>query len=191
MEKKYNIDIDCEGILRISTSDRLLERLRGINHWIEGNEGNANMHEIMACISARNNFRIIEGKNELLDDEIKKMIKLRKNSIDEFHSAFPECKKLFDIVESGTTESTLEKMEFISRLESVPFYINDRRKNSNESEYKHDNIDEVLFLADLYEQVSDDIKQASYPIVQWIINNSVDYLKNTVSITPYEEGYAK
>ena len=68
-------------IYDIINSEELLGRLKGINSWIEQNSshiGNANMYEIMSCMLARNNIRLLEGDNAFLDAEIEKMISLKQ-----------------------------------------------------------------------------------------------------------------
>ena len=194
-------------IYDIINSDELLGRLQGINGWIEGNKnhiGNANMYEIMACMLARNNIRLLEGGNAFLDAEIEKMISLRKDSIEEFQRDVPACSKLFDAVRGGLTVDSREEMEFICKAESIPFFINNTRVRGFDGDitmsideqlsrtmpgYKHDNVGEVRFLANSYENASDNVKEASCELIQWVINQSVDSIKDSISITPIETGY--
>lgn len=196
-------------IYDIISSDELLERLKEINGWIEENKshiGNANMYEIMSCMLARNNIRLLEGDNAFLDAEVEKMISLRSDSIEEFQEDVPSSKKLFEAVRGGLTVDSREEMEFICKAESVPFFINNARRRGFDGditmgieaqlsrsipEFKHDNRGEVKFLADAYEKVSDNVKESSYSLVNWTVNNSVDEIKTMTSITPIETGYSK
>ena len=91
-------------IYDILNSEELLERMKGINSWIEDNmnsKGNANMYEIMACMIARNNIRMMEGETPELDAEVEKMISLRSDSIAEFQEDVPESKIMFEAVRDG------------------------------------------------------------------------------------------
>ena len=196
-------------IYDIISSEELLGRLQGINGWIEENKshiGNANMYEIMACMLARNNIRLLEGDNAFLDAEVERMISLRQDSIDEFQEDVPSSKRLFDAVRSGLTVDSREEMEFICKAESVPFFINNARRRGFDGditmgieaqlsraipEFKHDNVGEVKYLASAYEKASDNVKEASNGLVNWTINNSVDEIKMTTSITSIEAGYSK
>lgn len=196
-------------IYDIIDSEELLGRLQGINGWIEENKshiGNANMYEIMACMIARNNIRLLEGKNELLDAEVERMIELRKDSIEEFQEDVPSSKKLFEAVRNGLTGSSREEMEYICKAESVPFFINNTRRRGFDGDitmgleaqtsraipgFNHDNRGEVGFLVEKYENSSDNVKEASYPVINWTINNSIDEIKMMTSISPIETGYSK
>ena len=205
--------------------DELLGKLQGINSWIEENKdhvGNANMYEIMACMLARNNIRMLEGGDAFLDAEIEKMIELRKNSIEEFLGNVPGCSKLFYEVRGGLTVDTIdklfdarrncisaeaiEKMDFICKAESVPFFINNTRMRGFDGDitmsideqlsrtmpgFRHDNEGEVRFLAEQYEKASDIIKGDSYRAVKWVIDNSIDRIKDAISISPIETEYGK
>lgn len=196
-------------IYDIISSEELLGRLQGINGWIEENKshiGNANMYEIMACMLARNNIRLLEGDNAFLDAEVERMISLRQDSIDEFQEDVPSSKRLFDAVRSGLTVDSREEMEFICKAESIPFFINNARRRGFDgditmsieaqlsrtiSEFKHDNVGEVKYLASAYEKASDNVKEASNGLVNWTINNSVDEIKMTTLISSYETGNVK
>lgn len=196
-------------IYDIVDSEELLERLQGINAWIEDNKssiGNANMYEIMSCMIARNNIRLLEGTNEKLDAEVERMISLRSSSIEEFQEDVPSSKILFDAVRSGLAADSREEMDFICKSESVPFFINNARRRGFDGditmsqdaqlshaipEFKHDNVEEVKFLAENYENASDNVKEVAYEVVNWTINNSVDEIKMNTLINPIETGYGK
>ena len=196
-------------IYEIIKTEELLERLKGINGWIEENKshiGNANMYEIMACMLARNNLRLLAGDNAFLDAEVERMISLRQDSIDEFQEDVPSSKRLFDAVRSGLIVGSREEMEFICKAESIPFFINNARRRGFDGditmgieaqlsrtipEFKHDNVGEVKYLASAYEKASDNVKEASNGLVNWTINNSVDEIKMTTLISSYETGNVK
>lgn len=189
-------------IYDIINSEDLLERIDGINNWIEENKaniGNANMYEIMSCMIARNNIRIIEGENKELDSEVERMISLRSDSIAEFQRDVPESKELFEAVRSGLTGNSREEMDFICKCQSVPFFINNTRRRGFDGDitmsvedqssraiptFKHDNYNEVIGMASSYDTASDEIKSVAYPIVNWTVNNSVDELKSKITIAP-------
>ena len=202
--RRYNIRDDAE--YRIVDSNVLLEKLRVINGWIEGiknNIGNANMYEIIGCMLARNNIRLLEGGNALLDAEIEKMISLRKESIEEFQRDVPASKELFEAVRAGLTVASIEEMEFICKAESVPFFINntrirgfdgditmsiDEQSSRAIKEFEHDNVGEVKFLAEIYEdKVSVSVKEYIYDLVKWTIDQSIDSIKKSTSITPIKK----
>lgn len=196
-------------IYDIINSEELLGRLKGINSWIEQNSshiGNANMYEIMSCMLARNNIRLLEGDNAFLDAEIEKMISLRQASIDEFTYEVAGSERLFNAVRNGLTGSSREEMEFICKAMSVPFFINNTRKRGFDGditmgidaqvsraipEFKHDNRGEISFLADSYESASDNVREASYSVVNWVVKNSIPEIEMMTSITPVESGYGK
>ena len=121
-------------MIKITNSNELLYRMKGINSWIKNNKeniGNANMYEIMSCMIARNNIRILEGeKNKLLDDEVENMISLRSDSIDEFQQDVPESKALFEAVRKGLTGNSIKEMELMCKCQSVPFFTNNTRNIS-------------------------------------------------------------
>ncbi len=189
-------------IYDIVNSTELLARMQGINNWIEGNKdsiGNANMYEIMSCMIARNNIRVLEGQNEALDAEVERMISLRSDSISEFQTDVPESKALFDAVRDGLTGNSREEMEFMCKCQSVPFFINNTRKRGFDGDitmplevqsskalpgFDHDNFNEVMGMAMAYDVASDDVKANAYSVVKWTADNSVDALKNAINITP-------
>ena len=195
-------------IYDIINSEELLGRLKGINGWIEENKshiGNANMYEITSCMLARNNIRLLEGDNAFLDAEIEKMISLRSASLDEFFYEVNGSEKLFTAVRNGLVASSREEMEFICKSLSIPFFINNTRKRGFDGdvtmdinaqvsraipEFKHDNSGEINFLANGYENASDNVKEASYSIVNWTVNNSIPEIQMTTVIKPIE-GYSK
>lgn len=195
-------------IYDIINSEELLEKLKEINNWIEENKthiGNANMYEIMSCMIARNNIRLLEGDNAFLDAEIEKMISLRSDALDEFFYEVPGSEKLFTAVKSGLVASSREEMELICKAENVSYFINNTRKRGFDGditmdinaqvsrtipEFKHDNIDEIKFLSDGYEKASDNIKEVSYGLVNWSINNSIPEIQMT-TVIQHVEGYSK
>ena len=198
-------------IYDIIDSEELLARIEGINNWIEENKsniGNANMYEIMSCMIARNNIRILEGKNEELDNEVERMITLRNDSINQFQSEVPESRALFDAVRDGLTGNSKEEMDFICKCQSVPFFINNARRRGFDGditmeletqnskaipEFMHDNYNEVVGMATSYENAGDEIKKVTYQLVSWTVNNSVDELKSNITLTAISntEAYAR
>ena len=198
-------------IYDIIDSSELLARIEGINNWIEENRtniGNANMFEIMSCMIARNNIRVLEGINPDLDEEIDRMISLRRESISEFQKDVPESKELFDAVRGGLTGNSREEMEFICKCQSVPFFINNARRRGFDGDitmsledqnsraipnFNHDNFSEVMGMASIYDSASEEIRKASYKAVNWTVNNSVDELKSKISIAAVvnTDGFAK
>lgn len=194
----------------IINNEELLERLRGINNWIEENQsniGNANMYEIMSAALARNNISELGQDVAASTFEIGRMIGLRNDSIIEFLGDVPEANNLFnEVVLNGLNGTTREEMEFICKAISVPFFINNTRKRGFDGDitmpeeaqasraipgFKHDNRGEIEFLVRSYENASDNVREASYPIVDWVINNSIDEIKMMTSISPVETGYGK
>lgn len=194
----------------IINNEELLGRLQGINNWIEENQshiGNANMYEIMSAALARNNISELGQDVAASTFEIGRMVGYRSDSITEFLEDVPEVNNLFnEVVFNGLTGSSKEEMEFICKAISVPFFINNTRRRGFDGDitmpeeeqascaipgFKHDNRDEIEFLVRGYENASDNIREASYPIVNWVINNSVDEIKMVTSISPIETGYGK
>ncbi len=189
-------------IYDIINSKDLLKRMREINDWIEKNKenvGNANMYEIMSCMVARNNIRIIEGEKPELDDEVERMISLRSESIREFQTDVPESKPLFDAVRAGLTGESREEMELICKCQSVPFFINNTRKRGFDGDIKmpiekqnslalpdfeHDNESEVNTMASSYEEASEGVRKKTYPLVLWTVERSIPDLRDTLKITP-------
>ena len=189
-------------IYDIINSGELLARMQGINNWIEGNKdsiGNANMYEIMSCMIARNNIRVLEGKNDALDAEVERMISLRSDSINEFQTDVPESKPLFDAVRGGLTGTSREEMEFMCKCQSVPFFINNTRKRGFDGDitmpvevqaskampnFAHDNYNEVMGMSMAYNIASEDVKTAAYPAVSWTVNNSVEALSTRIVVEP-------
>lgn len=198
-------------IYDIIDSEELLERISGINNWIEENKsniGNANMYEIMSCMIARNNIRVLEGQNEDLDNEVERMISLRSDSISEFQRDVPESKELFEAVRDGLTGNSKEEMDFICKCQSVPFFINNTRKRGFDGDitmsvedqssraiptFKHDNYNEVIGMSSSYDAASDEVKAVAYSAVNWTVNNSVDELRSKITIAPVvnTDGFAK
>ena len=198
-------------IYDIMDSEELLSRIEGINNWIEENKaniGNANMYEIMSCMIARNNIRVLEGNNASLDNEVERMISLRSDSISEFQRDVPESKALFEAVRGGLTADSREEMDFMCKCQSVPFFINNTRKRGFDGDitmsvedqssraiptFKHDNYNEVIGMSSSYDAASDEVKAVAYPIVNWTVNNSVDELRSKITIEPIEDSsnYAK
>ena len=198
-------------IYDIINSEELLGRIEGINNWIEENKesiGNANMYEIMSCMIARNNIRVLEGENPELDNAVERMISLRSDSISEFQSDVPESKALFEAVRGGLTGNSKAEMDFICKCQSVPFFINNARKRGfdgditmsveNQSSraiptFKHDNYNEVMGMSSSYDTASDEVKAVAYPIINWTVNNSVDELRNNITIAPVvnTDGFTK
>lgn len=190
-------------MIKIRNSNELLYRMKGINSWIENNKeniGNANMYEIMSCMIARNNIRILEGENnELLDAEVEKMISLRSDSIDEFQQDVPESKALFEAVRKGLTGNSIKEMELMCKCQSVPFFTNNTRKRGFDGDIKmseeeqrkraiptfyHDNFQEVANMASSYDEASDEVRSATFEALNWLVNNCVDELKNMIALTP-------
>ena len=189
-------------IYDIMDSEELLSRIEGINNWIEENKaniGNANMYEIMSCMIARNNIRVLEGNNDSLDNEVERMISLRSDSISEFQRDVPETKALFEAVRGGLTADSREEMDFMCKCQSVPFFINNTRKRGFDGDitmsletqsskaiptFSHDNFNEVVGMASSYDTASDEIKSVAYPAVNWTVNNSVDELRSKITIAP-------
>lgn len=198
-------------IYEIVDREELLDRMRGINSWIEDNMdsiGNANMYEIMACMIARNNIRMFEGETPELDAEIERMISLRSDSIAEFQEDVPESKIMFDAVRDGLTGASKREMDFICKTQSVPFFINNARrrgfdgditKSVEEQEsraipnFEHDNYGEIIGMVGTYDIASDGVKEASYPIVKWTVDNSVAELRAQLEVTPAvdEDSYSR
>ena len=179
-------------IYDIVDSEELLERLQGINAWIEDNKssiGNANMYEIMSCMIARNNIRLLEGTNEKLDAEVERMISLRSSSIEEFQEDVPSSKILFDAVRSGLAADSREEMDFICKSESVPFFINNARRRGFDGDITMSQ-DAQLSHA-IPEFKHDNVKEVAYEVVNWTINNSVDEIKMDTLINPIGTGYGK
>lgn len=198
-------------IYEILDREELLDRMKGINGWIEDNMnsiGNANMYEIMACMIARNNIRMMEGETPELDAEVEKMISLRSNSIAEFQEDVPESKIMFDAVRDGLTGASKPEMDFICKTQSVPFFINNARRRGFDGDitmsiedqeiraipnFEHDNYGEIMGMTDAYDIASDGVKEASYPIVKWTVDNSVAELRGQLEVTPAvdEDSYAR
>ena len=187
-------------IYEITDSKMLLAEFRGITSWMIENENtvrNANMYQIMECMLARNKLHIGPnlGRIKDLNHEIEVMEIWRKQSLWEFHLYVPESDKLYEKVRKGLIAQDENEMEFICKCQSVAFYINNRRIRGNcdmlafaptqtansEPQYMHDNESELLSLARGYENASEEVKQCSYPLVNWIINNSIYKDKITLS----------
>lgn len=199
-------------IYEILDREELLRRMKGINGWIEGNKnsiGNANMYEIMACMIARNNIRMMEGETPELDAEVEKMISLRRDSITEFQKDVPASIPMFDAVRrDGLTGASIPEMDFICKTQSVPFFINNTRRRGFDGDitmpvevqeskaipnFEHDNEGEVKGMAAAYDIASDGVREASSPIVKWVVDNSVAELRRKYNVTPAvdEVSYAR
>ena len=187
-------------IFEIGDSEELLARIRGINDWIDANKeiiGNANMYEIIACMLARNNIRVLEGRNDLLDAEIERMISLRSESIREFQSDVPESVGLFEAVRDGLVVDNMTEMDFVCKCQSISFFINNVRRRGTDGDiamplevqerkanpgYEHSNMTEIRGLVSYYENASDEVKAATYPVARWIADNLVPELRERVEL---------
>ena len=99
-------------------------------------------------------------------------------------------------------------MDFICKTQSVPFFINNARRRGFDGDitmpieeqksravpnFEHDNYGEVMGMAAAYNNASDGVKEASYLIVQWTVDNSVVDLRNQLEIIPAvdEDSYSR
>ena len=188
----------------------LFVRIREVNNWIEGKAkiekiGNANMFQITDFALQRNDLNALELADESIDDQIKRMVDLRKASILDFLTEVPECIPIYNAVinnEPATQMLNPKQHLAVCKALSVPFFIYNTRKygmdgdmlrvDNPQPNFVHDSLNEVKDeMASAYSEMSDELKKLVYPAFNWTLQNSLPEIKTITEayfpIEPVEE----